>query len=72
MQLIKPSDSQYFEQSSYEPYDRHSYKIVSKTGESVVVDNWETAQLTWFQSGAFLSHIEVLDKKVEKKTKGFK
>jgi len=69
MELIKPSDSQYFEQSSYEPYDRHSYKIVSKTGESVVVEDWETAQLTWFQKSAFLSHIEVLDKR---ESKGFK
>lgn len=69
MELIKPSDSQYFEQSSYEPYDRHSYKIVSKTNESVVVEDWETAQLTWFQKSAFLSHIEVIDKR---ESKGFK
>lgn len=69
MELIKPSDSQYFEQSSYDSYDRHNYKIVSKTNESVVVEDWETAQLTWFQKGAFLSHIEVLDKR---ESKGFK
>jgi len=69
MELIKPSDSQYFEQSSYDSYDRHNYKIVSKTNESVVVEDWETAQLTWFQKSAFLSHIEVLDKR---ESKGFK
>ena len=69
MELIKPSDSQYFEQSSYDSYDRHSYKIVSKTNESVVVEDWETAQLTWFQKSAFLSHIEVIDKR---ESKGFK
>ena len=69
-QLISPDDPQYFEVSSEGLYDRHDYKIVSKTGESVVVDNWQTAQLTWFQKGAFLSHIEVLDKKQE--SKGFK
>ena len=68
-QLISSDNHQYFEQSSYESYDRHNYKIVSKTGESVVVDNWETAQLTWFQKNGFLSHIEVLDKK---EVKGFK
>lgn len=71
-QLIQPGDPQYFEVTSDGSYDRHDYKITSKTGDSIVVDNWETAQLTWFQKGAFLSHIEVLDKKVEKKTKGFK
>ena len=70
MELIKRDDPQYFEVSSDGSYDRHQYKIVSKTGESVVVDNWETAQLTWFQKGLFLSHIEVLDKKEE--SKGFK
>jgi hypothetical protein len=69
-QLISPDDPQFFEVSSEGLYDRHNYKIVSKTGETVVVDNWETAQLTWFQKTAFLSHIEVLDKKQE--SKGFK
>jgi len=68
MNLIKKSDPRYFEQSSYESYDRHNYKIVSKSGESVMVDNWETAQMTWFQKNVFLSHIEVLDKPA----KGFK
>lgn len=68
--LITPDDPQYFTQSSDEMYDRHDYKIVSKSGESVVVDNWETVQMTWFQKGTFLSHIEVLDKKEE--SKGFK
>jgi len=69
MKLIESNDPQYFEVSSEGSYDRHNYKIVSKTGESVVVDNWETAQLTWFQKNGFLSHIEVLDKK---EVKGFK
>ena len=68
--LITPDDPQYFTQSSDEMYDRHDYKIVSKSGESVMVDNWETVQMTWFQRGTFLSHIEVLDKKEE--SKGFK
>jgi len=69
MELISPTDPQYFELSSSKPYDRHNYKIVSKIGESIVVDNWETAQVTWFEKGIFLSHIEVLDKK---ESKGFK
>ena len=67
--LIQPSDPTYFTLSSNDLYDRHDYKIVSKTGESVVVDNWETAQMTWFQKNVFLSHIEVLDRK---EGKGFK
>ena len=38
--LIKPSDPQYFTETSDELYDRHTYKIVSKTGETINVDNW--------------------------------
>jgi hypothetical protein len=72
MKLIDKKDSRYFTETSKEPYIRHRYKVVDIHGKCVIFDNWETAQLTWFQSGAFLSHIEVLDKKVEKKTKGFK
>lgn len=68
-QLIQPGDPAYFTLSSNDLYDRHDYKIISKTGESVVVDNWEDAQMTWFQKSVFLSHIEVLDKK---ESKGFK
>lgn len=68
MELIQPTDPEYFELSSNDSYDRHDYKIVSKNGESHVVDNWETVQMIWFQKNVFLSHIEVLDKKAQ----GFK
>ena len=56
------------------PYDRHDYKVVLEDGREVVFDNYEDVQLTWFQRGGnFLSHVEVLDKVVEKqKSKGFK
>ena len=54
-----------FKQTSDGLYDRHDYKIVSKTGESSVVDNWESVRLIWFHSGGLLSHIEVLDKKAK-------
>jgi hypothetical protein len=72
MELIKPSDPQYFSKSSEEPYVRHNYKIVSKTGDSSIVDNWEDAHRLWFQKSSFLSHIEVLDKKKESNSMGFK
>ena len=68
--LISPDDSQYFTVTSIGDYDRHHYKIVSKTGKSVIVEDWEIAQMTWFQQGKFLSHIEVLDENQE--SKGFK
>ena len=40
MELIRPDDPQYFEQSSYEDYDRHHYKVVGKNGESIVVEDY--------------------------------
>ena len=70
MELIEPDDPQYFEVSSDGSYDRHQYKIVSKGGDTVVVDDWESARSVWFSRAPFLSHIEVLDRK--KESKGFK
>jgi len=70
MNLIKPSDPQYFTETSTEPYDRHHYKVVKSAGEEVVVESWEEAQLIWWNGPSkFFSHIEVLDKK---ETGGFK
>ena len=71
MELIRPDDPQYFEQSSYEDYDRHHYKVVGKNGESIVVEDYMSAQEIWWNRKVFLSHIEVLDKP-KKESKGFK
>lgn len=60
--LIEKNDPQYFEQSCYKDYDRHHYRVVSKMGESIVVDNYLSAQEIWWNRKMFLSHIEVLDK----------
>ena len=69
---IEPSDPRYFTVTSDEPYDRHDYKIIRKDGETMVVDSWELAREIWWNTPSFsLSHIEILDKKTNKK-KGFK
>jgi len=65
--LIEKTDPQYFEVTSNKLYDRHHYKVFSKTGDHVLVDNWQDAAIIWWNKKAFLSHIEVIDK-----TKGFK
>jgi len=70
MELIKSDDPQYFEVTSDGLYDRHQYKIVSKGGDAIVVDDWESARSVWFSRAPFLSHVEVLDRK--KESKGFK
>ena len=73
MELIKPEDPQYFEQSCSKEYDRHDYKVVGKNGDSVVVDDYMKAREIWWNRKNFLSHIEVVDKKpVKEKSKGFK
>jgi hypothetical protein len=61
----------FFTQTSNDSYDRHEYRIVSKAGESVVVNDYMVAQATWFEKNAFLSHIVILDKKKKKQKKGF-
>lgn len=67
--LIKPSDPQYFTETSDELYDRHTYNIISKSGETIKVDNWMEVREIWWNKKQFLSHVEVLD---VKKSKGFK
>ena len=61
----------FFTQTSDNPYDRHSYQVVSQTGESMVFDSWMDTQATWFAKGVFLSHIVIIDKAKLKKKKGF-
>lgn len=62
-ELIKKSDPRFFECTSSEPYIRHKYKIVTKDGKELILDNWTDTAVLWFQSGCgyFFSHIEVLE-----------
>jgi len=71
--LIKRDDPRYFSQTCNKPYDRHHYKIVFTNGQSEVYEDYQVAHSKWFQSpGQFLSHMEVIDIKKEKKAgKGF-
>ena len=62
MKLIDKKDSRYFTETSKEPYLRHRYKVVKADGDFIIFDNWEDAQVLWWNTPAqFLSHIEVLD-----------
>ena len=69
--LIEKTDPQYFEVTSDKLYDRHHYKVFSKTGDHVVVDNWQDAAIIWWNKKAFEKPVvEVIDKPQPKK--GFK
>ena len=75
-ELIEKDDSQYFEQTNYDDYDRHHYKIICPT-KSFVLESWEEVQEYWWnncRSPAFDGTvIEVIDKpKIKKQSKGFK
>jgi len=62
---------QWFEQTCDKPYDRHDYKLVYTDGHFKIFNNHEEFQATWFQTAnMFLSHAEVLDKKVKKTKSG--
>jgi len=62
-----------FKQTSDEPYIRHDYKVIFTNGKSVIFDNYEDVQRTWFQTpNQLLGYVEVLDHKEPKtKSKGF-
>jgi hypothetical protein len=63
-----------FTQTSDLPYNRHNYKLFFKNGKIMEFDNWEDAQVYWFQwfSTDQLDLFEVLDqKKTKTKSKGF-
>ena len=59
---------EYFTETSSGDYDRHHYKVVSETGESIIVYDYESVRSIWWNS-KFLSHVEVLD--IKKRGKGF-
>lgn len=70
-ELIQPNDPRYFTQTSDGSYDRHLYRIVLATGESLTVDDYEQMRSFWFNyDSKLLSHVEVIDE-VKQPVKGF-
>ena len=57
----------------FEPYDRHTYQLILKTGQIFAYDDYMSLQAAWFQSNRMgnLDRVVVLDKP-QPKTKGFK
>jgi hypothetical protein len=68
VELISRNDPRYFEQSSYEPYDRHTYRIQYDGGQSITFDNYEVMRSYWFQNARNWQNciVTVLDVKKEK------
>jgi hypothetical protein len=67
----------WFAQTSEGAYDRHNYRLHFTTKETIIVESYEEVYEKWFNTPSILkSHVEVLDKKTNKKRKkstgGFK
>ena len=61
MEVIKSNEPQYFTQTSDGLYDRHRYRVVSKTGASIDVESYDEVREIWWNQKHVLSHIEVID-----------
>ena len=62
-----------FQQTSNEPYDRHHYVLVLKTGQAYTYEDYEQLRAAWFNSSGSgnLSHVVVTDA-ITAQPKGFK
>ena len=60
----------FFEQTSDESYDRHTYKVYCPDGSSIEYNDYMDMRAAWFQTPSqFRSHVEVKD--VSTRGKGF-
>ena len=60
----------YFQQTSNEPYLRHDYKIYYTNKKPEIFDNYEDVKRIWFETpNQFLNYVEVLDYKKSNKSK---
>ena len=68
--LIDKNDPLWCAQTSNKPYDRHHYKVISKSGETNVLTSYDEVIETWWNKRHFIDRIEVIDKP-KKRGKGF-
>lgn len=60
-----------FSQTSTEPYDRHTYEVVLKSGKKVKFDYYEQVQEYWFLHNQLPDYLDTIIVKDRKKKKGF-
>lgn len=61
-----------FQQTSLDPYDRHKYRVYTNNDKFIEFEFYEDAKDYWFSNFYKLEYITVEDKKLKKKTSGFK
>lgn len=65
----KLNDPTYFTNTSDDPYDRHTYRVLLTNNKNIILHDYELVRSLWFQyEKKFLNTVEVLDKK--KKSQG--
>lgn len=65
------SDLKVFQQTSDEPYHRHTYEIVLKSKKRLKFEYYEQAQQYWFENCQIPDYLDVLEVKDKKCNKGF-
>lgn len=66
------TDLQVFQQTSNEPYDRHTYEVCLKSGKRVKFDWYDDAREYWFIHNQIPDYLDVIVVKDRKLKKGFK
>lgn len=64
------TDLQVFQQTSNEPYDRHTYEVILKTGKKVKFKWFDDAREYWFLHSQIPDYLDLIVVK-DKKGKGF-
>ena len=73
--MTPTSQSDWFTQTSHEPYDRHNYQLyIKEQEEPITFDDYDLLRAAWFKACHLgrLSHVKVVDiKQKDSKGKGF-
>lgn len=65
------TDLKIFAETSSEPYDRHTYEVVLKTGKRLKFEYYEQVQEYWFHYSEMPDYLDTVIVKDKKKSKGF-
>lgn len=66
------SDLQVFQQTSDEPYDRHTYEVVLTNQKRVKFKWFDEAREFWFLHSQIPDYLDFIEVKDKKNKKGFK
>ena len=65
------TELQIFQQTSNEPYTRHTYEVVLKNGKRVKFQYFDEAREYWFYHSELPDYLDFIEVKDKKPKKGF-